>query len=402
MQKTATRPGIGPSRRRKRNSPFHSVRMCVVSAGGHGFQAPAGEFPGTPPASPAHESSLWVASLLLALLAHALVVALLFWSSQWVVTVPVIEKVIPIELMKLKTDPAPVARPEHRPITPPQAKPTPPAPRAPRAINRAPRQAPSVAHATAPTVTPPTVTDLAPQAIAMREVADEQTPREVQDLTTQRVQVAGAIAAVPSQNTTLAEVIPPTDSPNLRTIEEATLSDTQLSEGPTAVDTDATATEYSVTDGGPSSLLREGITSDRDVIGIEGAAPLPYEDKYEALDAVLALGNVNATGSGEIGVVDNCLGRPEVREYTDLVSELVRKEGLAIVYKQEFVHFSIKLDTDGSVRDFELRSHNGTEIGVSILSAVYKASPFPPMPEAARCLADKRELVGTYKISPKE
>jgi hypothetical protein len=147
--------------------------------------------------------------------------------------------------------------------------------------------------------------------------------------------------------------------------------------------------------------LREGVITNRDVIGAEDANPLPFGDAYKDLGVVLATGDADAMGNGQVGGQETCLGHPEVRAYNDMIRERVKRELTATVIEPQVIKFWIKLDTDGSIRDFELRSHRGTAIGLNVQTAIYKASPFPPMPEAVRCMA-KNAFVGKYLISPKE
>jgi hypothetical protein len=144
--------------------------------------------------------------------------------------------------------------------------------------------------------------------------------------------------------------------------------------------------------------LREGVITNRDVIGVDDANPLPYEDAYKDLGVVLATGG---TGNGLVGGQEACLGHPEVRAYNDMIRERVKRQLTETVIEPQAVKFWIKLDIDGSIRDFELRSHRGTAIGLNVQTAIYEASPFPPMPEAVRCMAENA-FAGKYLISPKE
>ncbi len=389
--------------RRKRNSPFHSVRLRLIPAGPGGFKAPDTDFPGQPPASPAHGSVYLGTSLLLALLLHGSIIASLHWSSQWVVIPPTPEKIIPVELLKVKPAPAPRALAERRPITTPtpEVEPPPPVPRAPRTLNRTIRSAPTVTRAAAPSVSQPTLDELAPQALALRDVTEKQSPQQVQEITTQQVHVAGAVATVPSQATALvSDTTSTTGSPALRVSEGATVGSTQTTGGPTTV-SGGTGADSGLPAAGPSTLLREGVITNRDVIGVDDANPLPFEDAYKELGVVLATGDTDAMGNGQVGGQEACLGHPEVRAYNDMIRERVKRELTGTVIEPQVIKFWIKLDTDGSIRDFELRSHRGTAIGLNLRTAIYEASPFPPMPEAVRCMAENA-FVGKYLISPKE
>lgn len=385
MQTDVTRQKHRQPRRGKRNSPFHSVRLRLIPAGPGSFKAPSTDFPGRPPTSPAHSATYLGASLLLALLLHGSVILGLHLSTQWVVAPPAPEKIIPVELLKVKPSPAPRALSESRPIT---KSPT-PTPRAPRTLNRVVRSSPTVAQAAAPTVD-----ELAPRALALRDVIDQQSPRELQEVTTQRVELAGAIPTVPSQASTVGSKTTSTASaPTLRVSESASVNSAIA--GPTSV-----SGASSLPSAGPSTLLREGIITHRDVIGVDNANPLPFDDAYKDLGVVLATADTG-TGSGQVGGQETCLGRPEVRAYNDMVRERVKREITKTVIEPQSIRFWIKLDTDGSIRDFELRSHRGTAIGLNVQTAIYAASPFPPMPEAVRCMSENA-FEGKYLIAPQE
>ncbi len=394
MQSKVNRQNIVQAKRRKRNSPFHSVKLRVIPAGPSGFTAPSMAFPGQPPVSPRYENVLLWGSLFLALLLHASVVALLVLSGQWIVAAPEVETVIPIELIKIKPSPLPRARAERRPLTPADVEPPPPVPRAPRALNRAPRQAPTVAQAAAPTVTQPSVDELAPQALALRDVAEQQSPQEVQEVTAQRVHVAGAVTTVPTQVAAVdSNFSATTGSPSLRVSEGATVGSTETSGGPTAVGGGVLTGEYGAPGGGPSTLLRDGIVTHRDVIGVEDAAPLPMDVAYK--DVVLATGDANATGTGQAGGVQSCSSRPEVLAYSNILRKRVERELTGTVVGTEAIKYKLKLNTDGTIQGFELLTHRDTDMGLNVQSGFYAASPFPPMPQAVRCMA-KYSFTGKY------
>jgi hypothetical protein len=58
-----------------------------------------------------------------------------------------------------------------------------------------------------------------------------------------------------------------------------------------------------------------------------------------------------------------------------------------------------RLDVGGSATRVELVSAPTAEIGASVVDALRSASPFPPMPERVRCLAN-RGLTGTFRLVP--
>jgi TonB family protein len=54
------------------------------------------------------------------------------------------------------------------------------------------------------------------------------------------------------------------------------------------------------------------------------------------------------------------------------------------------VTLRFRLDAAGSATDVELVRASDNSLGASAIDAMRSASPFPPIPEAARCLAQKR------------
>jgi TonB family protein len=60
---------------------------------------------------------------------------------------------------------------------------------------------------------------------------------------------------------------------------------------------------------------------------------------------------------------------------------------------------SWKLDPSGSATNVQLVNASTNEIGSSVVDALRAASPFPPMPDRVRCLANRR-LTGTFLLTP--
>jgi TonB family protein len=159
----------------------------------------------------------------------------------------------------------------------------------------------------------------------------------------------------------------------------------------------ATATGSTIGTGtlsiGEGSSVREGVVSNRDVLGSPSGARL--------VSVNIAVGEGNLRGSGGSGSglrpggsggEPQCVMRPEVLQYMEEIR--VRTEnrwklppGLAAAQE---VTLRFKVDAAGSATDVELVHASDNALGVSAIDAMRSASPFPPIPEAARCLAQKR------------
>jgi TonB family protein len=61
------------------------------------------------------------------------------------------------------------------------------------------------------------------------------------------------------------------------------------------------------------------------------------------------------------------------------------------------VQLRFRIDVAGSASGVELASGNNA-LGADAVDAMRAASPFPPMPDSARCLADKNLLL-TFSLS---
>jgi TonB family protein len=93
--------------------------------------------------------------------------------------------------------------------------------------------------------------------------------------------------------------------------------------------------------------------------------------------------------SGGSGTASECLGRAEVRQYLDevearTISRWVLPPGVKADQK---VTLQFKLDVAGSATSVSLKKASDNALGASAVDALRAAAPFPPMPDAARCLA---------------
>jgi len=159
----------------------------------------------------------------------------------------------------------------------------------------------------------------------------------------------------------------------------------------------ATATGSTIGTGtlsiGEGSSVREGVVSNRDVLGSPDGAPL--------VSVNIAVGEGNLRGSGGTGTGlqaagsssdAQCVMRPEVVRYMEQIrvrTEQRWKLPVGLTAAQE-VTLRFKVDAAGSATEVELVHASDNALGASAIDAMRSASPFPPIPEAARCLAQKR------------
>lgn len=159
----------------------------------------------------------------------------------------------------------------------------------------------------------------------------------------------------------------------------------------------ATATGSTIGTGtlsiGEGSSVREGVVSNRDVLGSPDGAPLV------SVNIAVGEGNLRGSGgtgtglrSGGSGSDSQCVMRPEVVQYMEQIrmrTEQRWKLPVGLAAAQE-VTLRFRVDAAGSATEVELVHASDNALGASAIDAMRSASPFPPIPEAARCLAQKR------------
>jgi len=150
---------------------------------------------------------------------------------------------------------------------------------------------------------------------------------------------------------------------------------------------------------GNGSSVREGILSDRDVVGSPDGALVVSVDT--------SLGDSPYGGSGGTGtsVTSNddeavsaaCVSRPEVQSYIASVESRVLQRWVLPpgVDLDRKVTLRFSLDVAGSPSQVELVRAEDNALGASAIDALRSAAPFPPLPEKARCLA-QRAITGTF------
>jgi TonB family protein len=148
---------------------------------------------------------------------------------------------------------------------------------------------------------------------------------------------------------------------------------------------------------GGGSSVREGILSSRDVVGSPTGAALV------SVDTAVGSGNLsgpggNGTGLLPGGVEKDCLSRPEVQGYmTTIHKRMYSRWTLPRGLADKTVTLRFAIDVAGSASSIQLVQGDNA-LGASAIDAMRTASPFPPMPDRARCLA-KLKLKATFSSS---
>ncbi len=136
------------------------------------------------------------------------------------------------------------------------------------------------------------------------------------------------------------------------------------------------------------SSVRDGVLTSRDVIGS------PTGPVLVSVDTAVGEGNLSGpggTGTGLLpdGAGKDCTQRPEVQAYLQILYERIYARW-TLPYGIENVHVTLlfAIDVAGSASSIQLVKGNNA-IGASAIDAMRASTPFPPMPERVRCLANK-------------
>ena len=144
---------------------------------------------------------------------------------------------------------------------------------------------------------------------------------------------------------------------------------------------------------GGGSSVREGVVSNRDVLGSPNGAPLASVDTKVGEGILRGSG-----GSGESVVSETeCFQKPEVQAYLDQVTNRMYERWVLppSVPEDQHVTLRFKLDVAGSASNVSLVKASDNALGLSAVDALRAASPFPAMPDAARCLV-RVPIVATF------
>jgi TonB family protein len=136
------------------------------------------------------------------------------------------------------------------------------------------------------------------------------------------------------------------------------------------------------------SSVRDGVLTSRDVVGSPAGAVLV------SVDTAVGEGNLSGpggTGTGLLpdGTATDCMKRPEVSSYIkNLQKRIYDRWNLPYGVKDVRVVLRFAIDVAGSASSIQLLKGDNA-IGASAIDAMRNASPFPPMPDRVRCLANK-------------
>jgi outer membrane biosynthesis protein TonB len=342
----------------------------------------------------------------LAITAHVSVIAALF-ALAWLAPTPEKEEPIPIQLIqvrpppppppkvaKVEPPPAPTAAPAPAPKATPMPKPTPaPAPKA-LAERRSVNFAPSAQTVTPQIVNPSVIAKAAPAVDA--KSLQSSAPREIQSsaIAVQAVQAVTNVAApIPTQVD-----IGNAGAPALRgPVQAAGVAGPSV--GPKAIASPSAGESVGtgrVVVSGDGSSVREGVVTGRDVLGSPDGA------RVASADTRVGDGNLRGGGDGTTlgGDTSDCDARPEVRAYMAQIRERTLSRWAPppdAPTGQTQATLSWQLDVGGSASSVQLVSARDKKVGATVVDALRSASPFPPMNDRVRCLAERR-VKGTFSL----
>jgi TonB family protein len=364
--------GVGIVRRRaKRQGPMRSLRAGVAFASPTRGGATALAFPGLELGEPEDRRRTLVSGLLAAGI-HALPLGLLILIAS---LAPVIEEeLIPVQLLKeQKEKPAP----------------------APKALaeRRSAVYAPAVQSIQPQVINPRVIAEAAPavsaEALQLDAVSSVAAPTQISRTATvvERVSAVNSIVAARASSVDVQAV---GGSVVRGPIQVAGPVGPSVGPRQVAVATGAPSMGTGTLAIGSGSSVKEGVVTGRDVLGSPEGAPLV------SIDTSVGEGNLRGSGgdgtsvlAGGEAAATECLGRREVRQYLDdvearTISRWVLPPGVRADQK---VTLQFKLDAAGSATSVSLKRASDNALGASAVDALRAAAPFPPMPDAARCLA---------------
>jgi hypothetical protein len=256
------------------------------------------------------------------------------------------------------------------------------------------------AQAVQPQVVNPTVIAKAAPAVPaetlkMDTVTPVTAPREISratPLAVESVQAAPSVAAATPSKVDLGAV----RGPALRgPIESKAPSGPSV--GPRQVVASGQSVGTGTVDTGDGSSVREGVLSNRDVLGSKDGARLA--------DVNTRVGTSNLRGPGGEGTTlgggsPDCSNRPEVVAYIEQVRTrtLARWSASGAPPGNHKVTLRFQLDVGGSASRVQLISSDDARVGSSTVDALRAASPFAPMSDRVRCLAES-PFTATFRLS---
>jgi TonB family protein len=361
-------------RRAKRHSPMRTRRAGAAFEKPTRGGAAAMDFPGLALAEP-EDRRRTIVSGSLAFGIHAGAVGILLLLAS---LAPVIEEqLIPVQLLR------------------DQPKREEPAP-APKALaeRRSSTYAPAVQSVQPQVINPRVIAEAAPsvsaQALEMDSVSSVAAPTQISRSAT----VVERVSAVNSIVAARASAV------DVKAVGGSVVRGPIQVEGPVgpsvgprqvAVATGAPTMGTGTLSIGSGSSVREGVVTGRDVLGSPDGAPLVSIDT--------SVGDGNLRGSGGEGssvlaggsgpdAVTQCFQRREVKQYLAEVEARTLQRWVLPpgVKADQRVTLQFRLDVAGSAASVSLKKATDNALGASAVDALRAAAPFPPMPDAVRCL----------------
>ena len=393
-------PALAIRRRINRPSPLRDLRIGDAARSGRAARL---AFPGIAFPEPANRWRRAFASAL-AITVHVSVIAVLF-ALAWLAPTPEKDEPIPIQLIQVRPPPppkvaevepppAPKAAPAPVPRPTPAPKPAPaPAPKA-LAERRSVNFAPSAQTVTPQIVNPSVIAKAAP-AVDARSLQSS-APREIQSSAV-AIQAVQAVTNVAAPTPTQVD-IGNAGAPALRgPVQAAGVAGPSV--GPKAIASPSAGESVGtgrVVVSGDGSSVREGVVTGRDVLGSPDGA------RVASANTRVGTGNLRGSGDGTTlgGDTSDCDARPEVRAYMAQIRERTLSRWAPppdAPMGQTQATLSWQLDVGGSASSVQLISARDKKMGATVVDALRSASPFPPMNDRVRCLAERR-VKGTFSL----
>jgi hypothetical protein len=356
-------------RRPRRVSPLRRHRFVEAAVtAGHSTVA----FPGSAMPEPAGARERVVSSSASILLHGAMILALVLVAR--LAPEELVEQIIEVQRLEEPQKEEPAPRP--RAIAESRARFDP----APMAL------APQIVN---PTVIQQRVPDLQAQAVQVAEIAPVVAPREIAPIAAPQVEAVRAFQSPVAATASAVKI--DTQAPALSGPVEFKAPAGTLA-GPRQVVTGGNTVGIAdPTALGTGSSVREGIGSDRDVLGAKTG---------ERASVNVAVGEGGGRGTGGEGTgpggvsFDECMGRPEVKAYIARLKERVlarwRSTPAGLATGSFKATLAFRLDPSGSASEIELVSAENAGVGRSAADAMRAASPFDLMGPQVRCLAGNR------------
>jgi hypothetical protein len=355
-------------RRPRRVSPLRRHRFVEAAITAHRSALP---FPGSPMPEPQGARERVLSSGLSILLHGGLILALFLIAQR--ASDELVETFIEVQRIEEASEQEPAPRP--RAIAESRARFDP----APMAV------APQIVN---PTVIQQRVPNVAAQ-VQVAQIAPVQAPRDVARITAPQVDAVRAFQAPIAASAAPVQI--DTSAPSL-----SGPVDFQAPVGTSAGPRQVVTGGNTVGIGAPTALgtgssVREGIGSNRDVLGAKSG---------ERASVNVAVGPGGGRGTGGSGTgpggvpFDECMRRPEVKAYMARLKERVlarwRSAPAGLPTGAFTATLGFRLDPSGSASQVDLVASENAGVGRSAAEAMRAASPFDLMSPQVRCLAGNR------------